>query len=443
MAGIDTNGFTIKTLDEIKSEIEADLKAELGATLNTSAASVFGQLIGVMAGKLNEMWQLSEAVYRSQYAASASGEALENVGDITGVLRLPATKSQVTLIATGTNGTVLPLGRIAKVPNSATQRFLTKAGATIVTATSWAPTTGYVIGDIRTNATRIYYCITAGTSAGAGGPTTTAADITDGTVHWRYTGEGAGAVSVAAEAENTGPINGNTGTITEIVTPVAGWSSVNNPADAVVGRNIESDADYRLRRKNLQTITGDATFPAVRSDVLAVENVIACTLFENNTDITDVDGVPPHSVEALVSGGDDDDIRDALFNTVAAGIRTHGGVSGSVVDSEGASHTIKFSRPTPITIHVIVNVDRDPATFPADGVTQIKNAVKAHGDALGAGGDVITSAFYPTLFEISGVLDVVSILVGFSDPPTLSANLTIAAREIASFDTANIDVNLS
>ncbi len=66
------------------------------------------------------------------------------------------------------------------------------ATSVIPTPTSfaaWAASTAYVLGDLRDNAGRMYAVITAGTSAGAGGPTTTAADITDGTVHWQYLGE--------------------------------------------------------------------------------------------------------------------------------------------------------------------------------------------------------------------------------------------------------------
>lgn len=54
------------------------------------------------------------------------------------------------------------------------------------TATAWGATTAYVVGDRVVNSSKIYRCITAGTSAGSGGPTTTNLDITDGTVHWQY-----------------------------------------------------------------------------------------------------------------------------------------------------------------------------------------------------------------------------------------------------------------
>jgi len=53
----------------------------------------------------------------------------------------------------------------------------------------WILSHVYHVGDYVTNDTgKVYQCITAGTSAAAGGPTGTSANITDGTVHWKYVG---------------------------------------------------------------------------------------------------------------------------------------------------------------------------------------------------------------------------------------------------------------
>jgi hypothetical protein len=52
---------------------------------------------------------------------------------------------------------------------------------------AWASGTAYKIGEVVTNDTgKMYRCITAGTSAGSGGPTGTLADITDNSAHWAY-----------------------------------------------------------------------------------------------------------------------------------------------------------------------------------------------------------------------------------------------------------------
>jgi hypothetical protein len=51
----------------------------------------------------------------------------------------------------------------------------------------WAAATTYVVGNIRSNDSgKRYIVITAGTSAGSGGPTGTSNDITDGSVHWSH-----------------------------------------------------------------------------------------------------------------------------------------------------------------------------------------------------------------------------------------------------------------
>lgn len=51
---------------------------------------------------------------------------------------------------------------------------------------AWASSTAYVVGQKVKNSGNIYICITAGTSAGSGGPSTTSSDITDNTAHWKY-----------------------------------------------------------------------------------------------------------------------------------------------------------------------------------------------------------------------------------------------------------------
>ena len=53
----------------------------------------------------------------------------------------------------------------------------------------WAGNTAYsILGSLIQNGTNEYQLITAGTSAGSGGPTGPGTNITDGTAHWRYIG---------------------------------------------------------------------------------------------------------------------------------------------------------------------------------------------------------------------------------------------------------------
>lgn len=55
-------------------------------------------------------------------------------------------------------------------------------------AEAWAISTAYEVGQLRLNGSNVYVCRTAGTSAGAGGPTGTGTSIADGTVVWDYKG---------------------------------------------------------------------------------------------------------------------------------------------------------------------------------------------------------------------------------------------------------------
>jgi hypothetical protein len=54
---------------------------------------------------------------------------------------------------------------------------------------NWQASTAYALNQqVINDSGKCYKCITAGTSAGSGGPTGTGSDITDGTVHWQYIG---------------------------------------------------------------------------------------------------------------------------------------------------------------------------------------------------------------------------------------------------------------
>lgn len=65
--------------------------------------------------------------------------------------------------------------------------------------TAWAATTEYLVDATVRNGSNFYRCTTAGTSAGAGGPTGTGSGITDGTAVWIYAGD-----TVSAASSNTG-----------------------------------------------------------------------------------------------------------------------------------------------------------------------------------------------------------------------------------------------
>ena len=166
--------------------------------------------------------------------------------------------------------------------------------------------------------------------------------------------------------------------------------------------------------------------------------------------VTDADGIPPHAVECLVSGGDDQDIYDTLLaECIAAGIASHGTETGSSDDSEGVAHVVKFTRPTDVLIYVAVTLvkvahdDADPETYPTDGDAQVEAAIVAYGDGRPTGWNVRSAKVAAQADAVAGVLEVTACYIGTAPAPVASTTISIGLRERAVFDTSRITVTTS
>jgi len=250
-------------------------------------------------------------------------------------------------------------------------------------------------------------------------------------------------VDVEATAQETGPVQAPAGTLTVIETPVTGWTSATNALDAdPVGTDLEDDISFRLRRLEEIAIAGRATTEAIKSKVLEVDGVTAVVVFENDSEIVDVDGRPPNCVDIVVQGGTVEDIAAAIFDVVAAGIQRIGDITESVVDSQGFTQPQKFSRPSDVDIWAEFDLVVNSEIYPVDGDDQLKAAIVAHGDAIGIGNDVIvhgSDSLECAASQIPGILDMV-IRVGKTASPTTDDNVPIEAREISAWDTSRIEV---
>jgi uncharacterized phage protein gp47/JayE len=386
--GVTAAGFVAKRLADIKSELEAAYKSTFGAGINLEPQSVFGQQIGIHSEREAAIWELAELVYNSRYPDTAEGASLDNVASITNVARLAATYSRVTATITGTVGVTIPVGFVASVVGDATARFATQEE--------------YEIG-------------------------------------------GGGTVDAVMVAEETGPVQAATGTLTIIETPVTGVASITNALDAVLGRDTETDTQLRVRRLISLNRPGTATIDGIRNAVLQVADVVQVAVIENSTDTVDGDGRPPHSFEAVVSGGIDADVAAAIFSAKSAGIATYGTEDKTVTDSQGFEHTVYFSRPVEVPVYlratITTNTDSyEGAVYPATGDDAVAAAILAFAVAnYVLGHDVVLSQFYTPINTVEGVFGI-EMEVSLNGSDWQSTNLSIAANELATFDSSRITV---
>lgn len=386
--GLTPQGFVRKPADQIKADLEADLRTAFGNSINLAPESMFGQLVGLSTGWFDSLWQLLEAVYASRYPDSASGASLVGVCAITGTVQEVPTYSTVIVTASGTAGAVVPSGTRFSVKNGA--QFTSTADATI--------------------------------------------------------GQG-GTVAIACTAVEVGPNIAPAGTLTQIDTPVAGLSGVTNPLDAVPGRGVESDQHLRSRREEELRSQGLAAVEAVRDRMLGVAGVTSCFVFENPTDFTNADGLPPHSIEVLVLGGLDADVALQLWRSKGDGIQTHGRTTVQLKDSQGFPQQVSFSRPDRVLIWVDVVVQRGPNVTPGTLVSQVQETLidlvqgRTPGFAgFGIGDTIVKSRLAAALFGISGLVDVVHFALSDTGDDEVTGNITLGPRQLAVFDTSRIRV---
>ena len=168
-------------------------------------------------------------------------------------------------------------------------------------------------------------------------------------------------------------------------------------------------------------------------------------LIINNPTQGGKDGSPPHSIEAVVVGGNPQDIGATIWPTHAGGSTTYGTQAVTVNDSQGIPHIMRFNRPTEVPIHLQIKVTAYPEKeLSAAAITLIQQAIVTQGSGLTVGQDVILQSFYGTVYQAtSGAVGYMEIK-GSTDGKTWSTdNIVMDARHLATFDAANITVTIN
>lgn len=156
MAGVTEQGFTVKSAAEITADLDAKFVGTFGSQFDTSAESPDGQLIGIVAKLLEDVWQQAEGAYNAYSPSNAYGVGLDKVAEINGITRITNLPTSVAITFSGTAGTVVPAGYIVKTVDGL--EFATVAVAVIPAIVTAKCTTQ---GAIRILANEVHVLTTA------------------------------------------------------------------------------------------------------------------------------------------------------------------------------------------------------------------------------------------------------------------------------------------
>ena len=383
MIQITAEGISAPDYQTILDTLTSYFQQIYGSDAYLEPDSKDGQMVALVALAIHDANNTAISVYNCFSPATGYGAALTSNVKINGIARRGATNSTVDLVLTGTAGTSITNGTVKDTNN-----------------VIW----------------RLPASVTIGVS---------------------------GTVTVTATCSNSGAVAALAGTITTINTPTRGWASVTNPAAATVGAPAETDAELRIRQGQSVALPSLTPFEGVDGAIANVAGVTRHKLYENDTGATDSNGLPPHSISAIVDGGDVTEIAQTIRGNKGQGTATYGTTSVTVPDTYGNPHVISFSRSTDVPIYGHITLKAFTGYTSQIGV-QIQQAVADYINGLTIGDDVLLSRIYSpaNLGVVSGgnarYYDIQELLIGKSAGSVAASNIIIAYNESASCKPENI-----
>lgn len=332
MVSITDQGITGTSLNEYLAELKERTLA-IDPDWNLDPDSPDGQKLGIDAEMLANLDEGVVAAYRSKDPDSATGEALRNIGKISGVQIRAATYSVAPITVTGVAGTAIPA-------NSQIRSHIDN--------TAWLTTAPIVIG-VSQSASGFARCATPGRILAAAGE------------------------------------------LTVIGTPYPGWSSVSN-GEAAAGEAAETDVEFRVRRNKSVSLAGSNMRDNMLAAVANVAGVTDVKILENNSDEPrDPDGIPYTAIAVIVNGGSDADVALAMYNKYNPGTPMYPrystktdtwvdppGNTGVKVEVTspvtGNQETMTFQRAVGLPIYVAVGIQRK-GNLPSNIEKLIKDSI--------------------------------------------------------------------
>lgn len=387
---IDVNGLTLRTRQEILDELKnggdgfAGFFAIYGADANLDPNSPDGQLLELIAQVAIDYEELLAQVYDSFDPDQAIGVSLDARVAINGIVRKAGTRSTQLVTVTVTRALTLP-------------------------GLDTAPDAPFTISDASGNQ---FELVAANVFGGAG-----SADLSFQAVKL-------GAVVVAPNS------------LTTIVSVTLGVASVTNGSLAgTVGTNEETDSALRVRRQQSVEIPSKGFLQGLLGALLALDGATSAIVLENVGSAPDANGIPGHSIWAVVNGGTNDDVANAIYVKRNAGCGMKGGVTVTITQVDGSTFDVKFDRPTPENLWIKLNAAA--ITGPAVDNNFLRNQILAalsYGIGQPADASAIVAlakTIYPNAsISAEGVSDVDAGYVALKSPTAVNYQWAVAAARI-------------
>lgn len=382
---IDATGISAPQFADILAYLQNQYRAIYGDDIYLGNDSQDGQFLGILAAAINDSNQAAIAVYNSFSPATAQGNGLSSTVKINGIARLVASNSQVTVDIVGVAGTTI---------------------------------TGGIVSDINNNSWNLPATLTIPPE---------------------------GTITVTATAQDVGAIVAAPNTVTTIQTPTYGWQSVNNPNAASPGSPVETDAQLRLRQSNSTMNPSLTVLEGIVGAVSNLTGVDKVKAYENDTDVTDDDGLPPHSIAMVVQGGDALEIATTIAVKKTPGAYTYGDIEEIVYTTLGPPSTIRFFEPDIQEIAVEIELQA-LAGYTTNVAAEIKAAVAAYINGLTIGQSIyITRLYVPAMLNFGTdyttyEINFVKAAIKPGTPGT--SDIAIGFKELATCAIADISITV-
>lgn len=348
------NGFVYYDYPTTLEYVKNIFRGIYGEDIYLESDSKDGQLCATLATGFYDNNQTVATILNSLSPVYAQGNQLSSSVLINGITRKSATNSTVTLTLTGDVGTVIS-GASAKDSNN----------------NIW--------------------------------------DISDGLINE------SGVIDLFSVCRTSGAISALANTITNINTPILGWNTVTNDNPATLGQDEESDYDLRQRQKISVSLPSQTVLGGLKGGLYSIPYVTRVETYENFTDSIDANGLPPHSICAVVEGGNSQLIGDEISIRKTIGCNTYGDTTITSIDSVGIETIVKYETCKYVQLGMNINITA-LSGFVNTTKALIQESLQNYINGLNIGEDVLYSRLF-TYANLNGsdlslTYDIVSLEVG-------------------------------